>query len=67
MVAIHLLLHDTAGALASLLYKAEKPSVCPFAFILGFCVESISAVPASINVKLARNEVPVFCDDEVSF
>ena len=29
MVAIHLLLHDRAGTLASLLYKDEKPSVCP--------------------------------------
>ena len=29
VVAIHLLLHDRAGTLASLLYKAEKPSVRP--------------------------------------
>ena len=28
-VAIHLLLHDRAGTLASLLYKAEKPSLRP--------------------------------------
>ena len=30
VVGIHLLLHDRAGTLASLLYKSEKLSVCPY-------------------------------------
>ena len=48
-------LHDRAGTLASLLYKAEKPSVC-----LSVCPSDrhagISAVSASIETVLARNE-----------
>ena len=47
-VAIHLLLHDRAGTLASLLYKAEKPSVClslrPYASRYnrsGFCMNQL--------------------------
>ena len=44
-------LHDRAGTLASLLYKAEKPSVCP-----SDRHTAISAVSASIEMGLARNE-----------
>ena len=43
-------LHDRAGTFASLLYKAEKPSVCLD------CPVDISAVSASIEMKLAQNE-----------
>ena len=45
MVAIHLLLHDRAGTLASLLYKAEKPSV-------RLRHRIISAVSAWIDLEL---------------
>ena len=48
-----------------LLYKAEKPSVCPSVRIL--LVEWIFAVDARIHVKLARNEAPVFWEHEVCF
>ena len=49
----------------NLLYKAEKPSVCPSVRI--FLVERIFAVDARIHVKLARNEAPVFWEHEVCF
>ena len=49
----------------NLLYKAEKPSVCPS--VRSFLVAWISAVDARIDVKLARNEAPVFWDYEVYF
>ena len=42
-------LHDRAGTLASLLYKAEKPSVRPSVCI--FCHEVILAVSAWIDIK----------------
>ena len=45
-----------------LLYKAEKLSLRPH-----FLVEWISAIGAQIDVKLARNEAPVFWADEVYF
>ena len=41
-------LHDRAGILASLLYKAEKPSVC--------LSDRHAGVSASIETGLARNE-----------
>ena len=44
-------LHDRAGTLASLLYKAEKPSVC-----LSDRHADISAVSGTIEMGLARNE-----------
>ena len=52
-------LHDRAGTLASLLYKAEKPSV---RLSVRLSVRpsdrhaDISAVYASIETRLARNE-----------
>ena len=54
-------LHDRAGTLASLLYKAEKPSVCTFWHA------DISAVSARIETGLARNESCVFEDHKVYF
>ena len=54
-------LHDRAGTLASLLYKAEKPSVRIFLAIW------ISAVAAWIDVRLARRDSYVFWHDEVYF
>ena len=48
-VAIHLLLLDRAGTLASLLYKAEKPSVCPS---VRLCHRIISVVFAWIDLRL---------------
>ena len=44
-------LHNRAGTLASLLYKAEKPSVC-----LSDRHAGNSAVSASIGMRLVRNE-----------
>ena len=44
-------LHDRAGTFASLLYKAEKPSVC-----LSDRHADISAVSAWIDVGLPPNE-----------
>ena len=44
-------LHDRAGTLASLLYKAEKPSVCPPAFFPRQAANS--AVSTSIDFRLA--------------
>ena len=54
-------LHDRAGTLASLLYKAEKPSVRTFLAV------SFSAVAAWIDVRLARCDSYVFWHDEVYF
>ena len=48
-------LHDRAGTLASLLYKAEKPSVRP-SVRLSDRHADISAVSASIETRLAPNE-----------
>ena len=45
-----------------LLYKAKKPSVC-----LSDCHANISAVYASIETGLARNESRVFWDHQVCF
>ena len=59
-------LHDRAGTFASLLYTAEKPSVCP-SVRPHFLVEWIFAVDARIHVKLARNEAPVFWEHKVCF
>ena len=49
-VSNRLLLHDRAGTFASLLYKAEKPSVRP-----SVCLRHriISVVPAWIDLGLA--------------
>ena len=58
-------LHDRAGTLASLLYKAEKPSVCPS--VLTFWHADISVVSASIEMRLARNQSYVFGDHRVYF
>ena len=66
-------LHDRAGTLASLLYKAEKPSVC-LSVCLSVCPSvctfwhaDISAVSARIETGLARNESCVFEDHKVYF
>ena len=48
-------LHDRAGTLASLLYKAEKPSVC-LSVRPSDRHADISAVYALIEARLARNE-----------
>ena len=53
-------LHDRAGALASLLYKAEKPS-------MHFWHADNSAVFASIETGLARNESSVFKQYKIYF
>ena len=59
-------LHDRAGTLASLLYKAEKPSVC--LSVCTFWHADISAVSARIEkTGLARNESCVFEDHKVYF
>ena len=58
-------LHDRAGTLASLLYKAEKPSVRPS--VCTFWHADNSAVSARIEAGLARNESCVFEDDKVYF
>ena len=58
-------LHDRADTLASLLYKAEKPSVCPS--VCTFWHADISAVSAWIETGLARNEGCVFEDHKVYF
>ena len=50
-VGICVLLHDRAGTFASLLYKAEKPSVCPSRSYLAFS--------AWIDMRFARNEAPI--------
>ena len=55
-------LHDRAGTLASLLYKAEKLSVC-----LHFWHADNSPVSARIEMGLARNESCVFEDHKVYF
>ena len=44
-------LHNRAGTLASLLYQAEKPSVC-----LSDRHADISALSATIGMGLTRNE-----------
>ena len=54
-------LHDRAGTLASLLYKAEKLSVC--LSILIFWHADISVVSALIETGLARNESCVIEED----
>ena len=59
-------LHDRAGTLASLLYKAEKPSVC-LSVCLHFWHADNSAVFASIETGLARNESCVFKQHKVYF
>ena len=59
-------LHDRAGTLASLLYKAEKPSVCP-SVCLHFWHADNSAVSARIETRLARSESCVFGDHKVCF
>ena len=51
-------LHDRAGTFASLLYKAEKPSVRPS--VCSFWHAHNSAVSASIETGLARNQSYVF-------
>ena len=58
-------LHDRAGTFASLLYKAEKPSVCPS--VHNFLVEWISAVAPWIGVNLAQNESHAFWHQQVCF
>ena len=55
-------LHDRAGTLASLLYKAEKPSVC-LSVRPHFWHADISVVSASIETGLARNESCVTEED----
>ena len=57
-------LHDRAGTLASLLYKAEKPSVC---LSVRLRHADISAVSARIETGLTRNESCVFEDHKVYF
>ena len=59
-------LHDRAGTLASLLYKAEKPSV-RLSVCLHFWHAHNSAVFASIETGLARNESCVIEEDYVYF
>ena len=54
-------LHDRAGTVASLLYKAEKLSVCTFWHV------DISAVSARIEMGLAQNESWVFEDHKDYF
>ena len=58
-------LHDRAGTLASLLYKAEKPSVC--LSVRTFLAVSFSAAAAWIDVRLARRDSYVFWHDQVYF
>ena len=58
-------LHDREGTLTILLYKAEKPSVCPS--IRTFLAVSFSAVAAWIDVRFARRDSYVFWHDEVYF
>ena len=48
-----------------LLYKAEKPSVCPSVRI--FLAVWISAMAARIDIGRARNDSYVFWRDEVYF
>ena len=62
-------LHDRAGTLASLLYKAEKPSVYLSVrpSVCTFWHADISAVSARIETGLARNESCVFEDHKVYF
>ena len=55
-------LHDRAGTLASLLYKAEKPSVRP-SVRLHFWYADISVVSASIETGFARNESCIIEED----
>ena len=57
-------LHDRAGTLASLLYKAEKPSVCLSVHLRH---ADNSAVSTRIEMGLARNESCVFEDHKVYF
>ena len=56
-------LHDRAGTFASLLYKNEKPSVCPHFFRYDGC----SVVSTRIDARYARYEAPVFADHEEHF
>ena len=58
-------LHDRAGTFASLLYKAEKSSVC--LSVRTFLTVSFSAMAAWIDVRLARRDSYVFWYDEVYF
>ena len=58
-------LHDRAGTVASLLYKAEKPSVCPS--ICTFWYADISVMSARIETGLAQNESCVFEDHKDYF
>ena len=58
-------LHDRAGTLASLLYKAEKPSVR--LAVLSFWHAVNSAVCALIETEHARNERGVFEEHKVYF
>ena len=55
-------LHDRAGTLASLLYKAEKPSV-RLSVLPHFWHADISVMSASIKTGLARNESCVIEED----
>ena len=56
-------LHDRAGTLAILLYKAEKLSV----HLSALFWQSITAMAAWIDVRLAQNDSYVFWHDEVYF
>ena len=56
-------LHDRAGTFASLLYKAEKPSVCP-----SVCPSRwYLAIFAWIDIRLARNKAPILGEHVVLF
>ena len=58
-------LRDRAGTFASLLYKAEKPSVC--LSVCTFWHADISSMSARIDTGLAQNESCVFEDHKVYF
>ena len=62
-ISICLLLHDRAGTLASLLYKAEKPSVCPSVRLSRRCL----AISAWIDIRFARNEALILGEHVVLF
>ena len=59
-------LHNRAGTLASLLYKAEKRSVRP-SVQLHFCHTDILVVSSLIETGLAQNESCVLEKDQVYF